>query len=69
MTAQPSDGKPAQIVVLKNRFGMSISLMDIGNLLTCIVPEWISSMLLGSADMNAHKQQTAYLECNGWAFC
>lgn len=65
MTAQPAlDGKPAQIVVLKNRFGMSISLMDIGaTWLTCIVPVngYRRDVLLGSADMNAHKQQTAYL--------
>lgn len=58
------DGKPAQVVVLKNRFGMSISLMDIGaTWLTCIIPVNGAKrdVLLGSYDMNAHRQQTAYL--------
>lgn len=65
MTVQPAwDGLPAEIVTLKNRLGMSISIMDIGaTWLTCIVPVngVRRDVLLGSPDMNAHKQQTAYM--------
>lgn len=40
MTTQAAfDGLPAQVVILTNRFGMSISIMDIGaTWLSCIVP-------------------------------
>ena len=39
MTTQAAfDGLPAQVVILTNRFGMSISIMDIGaTWLSCIV--------------------------------
>ncbi len=64
MTTQAAfDGLPAQVVTLTNRFGMSISIMDIGaTWLSCIVPVngYRRDVLLGSADMKAHQQQTAY---------
>nr|MCD4629244.1 galactose-1-epimerase [Proteus mirabilis]MCD4637966.1 galactose-1-epimerase [Proteus mirabilis] len=64
MTTQAAfDGLPAQVVILTNRFGMSISIMDIGaTWLSCIVPVngYRRDVLLGSADMKAHQQQTAY---------
>lgn len=64
MTTQPAwDGKPANVVTLKNRFGMSISLMDIGaTWLSCIIPVngYRRDVLLGSPDMLAHRQQKAY---------
>ncbi|MCS5595347.1 MAG: galactose-1-epimerase [Porticoccaceae bacterium] len=65
MTDKPySDGLPAQLVILKNKQGLRVTLMDIGaTWLSCIVPVKGEEreVLLGVNSLADFESQTAYL--------
>ena len=65
MTDSPAfDGRPANIVILRNQHGMQAAFMDIGaTWLSCVLPlaSGERDVLLGSPSMAAFKQHTAYM--------
>ena len=64
MSREPAaDGNPARVFRLRNHHGMQVLIMDVGaTWLSCELPlaDGNREVLLGSANMRDHRQQTAY---------